>query len=379
MHRTRPSKDLIPLYLEIERTLSGIRRARRVINLELESASESEEEMADNRTVLDLIRPPVEVRLRLFSFSLQGDALEWLDDLPVGSITTWTDLFQTFLNKYFPPTKMAKLFSNIISFKQKGGESLHVAWTRFKKILRMCSQHNLTQSQQTQTFYNGSDQSVRSMLDAAANRSLFRKTPADAWEIIDNMEESDVGWLDVKKEKKDGVLEVDALTDLNAKIDSLTHQMTLMQTTPANQVQVNLPEEQKVFEVDAANFAGNQGRPLYNLYSNTYNPGWKNHPNFLWKPADPTANTSKSVEKKSSFEEIMMKYVVGTRTRLQNQEAMLQKLETQMIQIATQLSARQTGSLPSNTEKNSRDINSIMAVTRLQANGKKILLMVRKQ
>ncbi|XP_073133612.1 uncharacterized protein [Henckelia pumila] len=168
------------------------------------------------------------------------------------------------------------------------------------------------------------------MLDAAANGSLFRKTPAEAWEIIGNMAESNIGWPDAKKERKAGVLEVDALTSLNAKIDALTHQMAVMQTSSANQVQVQQPDEQQVFEVNAANFMGNQGRQQYNPYSNTYNPGWKNHPNFAWKAADPTANTSKPVEKKPSFEEIMMKYVAGTETRLQNQEAMLQKLETQM-------------------------------------------------
>ncbi|XP_073121776.1 uncharacterized protein [Henckelia pumila] len=143
--------------------------------------------------------------------------------------------------------------------------------------------------------------------------------------------------------------------------------MTVMQTSSANQVQVQQPDEQPVFKVDAANFMGNQGRQQYNPYSNTYNPGWKNHPNFSWKAADPTANTSKPVEKKPSFEEIMMKYVAGTETRLQNQEAMLQKLETQMSQIATQLSTRPAGSLPSNTERNPKDVNAILAVTRSQA------------
>ncbi|XP_073120166.1 uncharacterized protein [Henckelia pumila] len=254
------------------------------------------------------------VRLWLFPFSLQGEAAEWLDDLPAGSITTWNQLVQTFLNKYFPPTKMAKLFSDIISFRHK-------------------------ESQQTQTFYNGDDQSVRSMLDAAANGSLFRKTQAEVWEIIGNMAESNIGWPDAKKEKKAGILEVDALPSLNAKIDALTHQMAAMQTSSANQnrgphkVQVQQSDEQQVFDVDVANFMGNQGRQQYNPYSNTYNPGWKNHPNFSWKAADTTANTSKPVEKKPSFEEIMMKYVAGTETRLQNQE----------------------------------DVNAILAVTRLQA------------
>ncbi|XP_073120471.1 uncharacterized protein [Henckelia pumila] len=325
------------------------------MNLELETESKSEEEMADNRTVLVLIRPPTEgygscivrpavelqarfrgtsvedpyahlerflficdtfkvngvtfdaLRLRLFPFSLQGEAMEWLDDFPA--------------------------------------------------------------SQQTQTFYNGADQSVRSMLDVVANGSLFRKTPAKAWESIGNIAESNIGWPDVKNEKKAGILEVDTLTALNAKIYAFTHQMAIMQTTSANQVQAQQPKEQQVFEIDAANFMGNQGRQPYNPYSNTYNLGWNNHPNLSWKPADPTANTSKLVEQKPSFEEIMMNYVAGTETRLQNQEAMLQKLETQMAQIATQLSTRPIGTLTSNTEPNPRCVNSIMVVTRSQYEG----------
>ncbi|XP_073133570.1 uncharacterized protein [Henckelia pumila] len=126
--------------------------------------------------------------------------------------------------------------------------------------------------------------------------------------------------------------------------------MAIMQTTPTNLVQVQQPKEKQP----------------YNPYSNPYNPGLNTHPNLSWKPADPNSNTSKPVEKKASFEEIMMKYVAGTETRLQNQEAMLQRLETQMDQITTQLSTRPAGSLPSNTKKNPRDVNSIMVVTRAQ-------------
>ncbi|XP_073137106.1 uncharacterized protein [Henckelia pumila] len=230
------------------------------------------------------------VILCLFPFSLQRDATEWLTQFPVMSITM--ELVQVFLNKYFPPTKIAQLFSDIIYFKQKDGESLNSAWTRFKKKLRMCPQHNLTQSQQTQTFYNGADSSVWSMLDATANGSLFIKTPADSWEIIGNMVEINVGWPDLRKEKKAGVLEVGALTAFNANIDALTHQMSLMQSAPINQVQGIVVEGQQNFEGEAANFVGNQGRQSYNPYSNTYNPGWKNHPNFSWKSPKDTANAS---------------------------------------------------------------------------------------
>lgn len=47
------------------------------------------------------------IRLRLFSFSLRDKAKAWFQSLPYGSITTWDDLAQKFLIKYFPPSKSA--------------------------------------------------------------------------------------------------------------------------------------------------------------------------------------------------------------------------------------------------------------------------------
>ncbi|XP_073133837.1 uncharacterized protein [Henckelia pumila] len=157
-------------------------------------------------------------------------------------------------------------------------EILDKVGTRAYRVALPPNLEDVHNSQQNQTFYNGADQSVRSMLDAAANGSLFRNTPAEAWEIIWNKAESNIGWPDVKKERKAGVLEG------------------------------HKPEEQQLFEVEAANFAGNQGRRPYNSYNsykNTYNQNWQNQP--------------KKEVQKPSFEEIMMKYVAGTEARLQNQ------------------------------------------------------------
>ncbi|MED6200428.1 hypothetical protein PIB30_084946 [Stylosanthes scabra] len=37
------------------------------------------------------------------------------------------------------------------------------------------------------------------------------------------------------------------------------------------------------FSAAQVNYVGNQPRPPYNdPHSNTYNPGWRNHPNFSW-------------------------------------------------------------------------------------------------
>ena len=49
------------------------------------------------------------IRLRLFPFSLKDRAKNWLHSMPMGSITSWDDLAQKFLAKFFPPVKTAKL------------------------------------------------------------------------------------------------------------------------------------------------------------------------------------------------------------------------------------------------------------------------------
>ena len=47
------------------------------------------------------------LRLRLFPLSLGDRAKHWLTSQPPDSITSWNDLVQKFLTKFFPPTKIA--------------------------------------------------------------------------------------------------------------------------------------------------------------------------------------------------------------------------------------------------------------------------------
>jgi Retrotransposon gag protein len=81
------------------------------------------------------------LRLRLFLFSLRDKARAWMHSLPAGSITTWDQLTEVFLTKYFPPSKTAQLRGQIVNFGQKGNESLYDAWERFKDLLRLCPHH----------------------------------------------------------------------------------------------------------------------------------------------------------------------------------------------------------------------------------------------
>ena len=74
------------------------------------------------------------IRLRLFLLSLGDRAKQWLISQPPNSITSWNDLVQKFLTKFFPPRKIAQLVQEINTFGQLDRESLAEAWDRFHEI-----------------------------------------------------------------------------------------------------------------------------------------------------------------------------------------------------------------------------------------------------
>ena len=65
-----------------------------------------------------------ELSLRLFPLSLGDRAKHWLISQPPDSITSWNDLVQKFLTKFFPLAKIAQLVQEINTFGQLEGENL---------------------------------------------------------------------------------------------------------------------------------------------------------------------------------------------------------------------------------------------------------------
>ncbi|XP_075504480.1 uncharacterized protein LOC142541916 [Primulina tabacum] len=200
---------------------------------------------------------------------------------------------------------------DISSFRQKDGETLHTAWGRFRKMLRRCPQHGFSLSEQVQIFYNGVDPSVRSMLDAAANGSLYRKTPRVALEIISNMDENSAGWKNHP---------------------NLSWKNTENSLNPTHIPPLPIPRQVR-----------QQG-----LLVPTAPPGFKQE------------------DQRPIYEDFMMKHVVGMETRLQNHDAILRRLDAQMGQIANQLANRPLGTLPSDTEKNPKGVNAVSTVIKAE-------------
>src|ERR1044072_10086 len=133
----------------------------------------------------------------------------------------------------------------------------------------------------------------------------------------------------------------------------------------------DLEEEVKVL-------GSNQNNP----YSNTYNPGWRNHPNFSWREQGDNgqgnnfqhpyqnqrfqgqSSRQQSVQQeqdgnrapgKKSLEKIVESFINQSQTNFMNQGAAIKNLETQVGQIAKQLAETPPGKFPSDTEVNPKE------------------------
>ncbi|GJS58091.1 reverse transcriptase domain-containing protein [Tanacetum coccineum] len=68
------------------------------------------------------------VMLRTFPFSLSGEAKTWLNELNEGTITSWNEIREAFISRYFSPTKFKRLLNKIHSFHQLDNKTLVDAW-----------------------------------------------------------------------------------------------------------------------------------------------------------------------------------------------------------------------------------------------------------
>ncbi|KAI5648138.1 hypothetical protein M9H77_34143 [Catharanthus roseus] len=124
------------------------------------------------------------------------------------------------------------------------------------------------------------------------------------------------------------MFEVSQNVDLSVKVDALSKkfdQLLALNTLPTNST--NVQSEQ----VNAAQGFHRQNDP----YSNTYNSGWRNHPNFSWK--------QKGGEGLESMTQILDSHTQS-----------IAKLETQIGQLANAISRRDEGKLPSHPIENPR-------------------------
>ncbi|GAU46577.1 hypothetical protein TSUD_402660 [Trifolium subterraneum] len=285
-------------------------------------------------------------KLRLFKLSLKGRARDWIDTLPPNTIATWDELAIKFKERYFPIHKFLERRNEITTFQQGETESLPQA---------------------------------RMLLDASAGGSLRNKVESQARELIENMAQNEYRVQnDRGPKKKPGMLELDTGTALLAgqskMSNSIESLLKIFTNQSASQAQVNAAQgvncdfchqnhaNGECFPAGSeealylANFR--KSNPNNNPFSNTYNKGWRDHPNFGWggntsQSQQQTPPPQNSQQKNSSpLEETLNQFVKFTQGGF---EAM--KIKTQIGQLSRQFSASQNNGFDGTPKNNPRNEN----------------------
>ncbi|XP_050889910.1 uncharacterized protein LOC127095237 [Lathyrus oleraceus] len=245
-------------------------------------------------------------KLRMFPFTLVEEAEEWFYSLPAGSITTWEEMEKAFLNEYFPTSVFLQKRYEILNFKQKDGETLGDAYKRFKRVLVACPTHNMDATKQMQMFVNGLKIKTKQLIDTVVGGSINFSTATgikkiievitanEHMELYDRCQSKPEGVIDLKLETNKIRIEDTIAVEVDKKLKAMnigTQPVAQIQPVPTVCCEICSGPHQTCYcfetpqQVEEIKFL-KQNNP----YSNTCNPGWKNHPNISWKDKKGTAH-----------------------------------------------------------------------------------------
>ncbi|CAN6700794.1 unnamed protein product [Malus baccata var. baccata] len=351
--------------------------------------------------------------MKAFPFSLMDKAKDWLYELAPGTVTSWESMKRAFLEKFFPTSCIILLRKKISGIQQEEGESFPTYYDRFKSLVASCPQHQMKEELLLQYFYEGLLPLERQMLDASAGGALVDKTPMAAKVLIAKraLNAQQYEGVGQRGPPRHQVHEVSSTFDIHSQLANLTSIVSQM----AEGMKIQGPVVCGVCSIqghasekcaqlienggwESANAIGfqSQNQPRHDPYSNTYNPGWRDHPNFKWreaqqhqnqggfrqqppgffpKPYGPPQNQAQSGPSASGTSldndallKILTKLSNGQEDQakaMQNQDKRVDQLEKQIGQIAEFVGKfRDPGQLPSSTIPNPKGgFESAKAIT----------------
>ena len=251
------------------------------------------------------------IRLKFFPFSLKDKAKSWLYSLRPRSIGTWEEMTTAFFNKYFPHHKTNGLKRQISTFSQKDNETLYQVWERFKDLLNQCPHHGYESWRLVSYFYEGLTIRERQFVEMMCNGEFLKKDPDEAIEYLNDLAEKAHTWTgpsatdSTNRSRPIGIYQLREEDSLKAQIEALTRQVEALKTKEGRGIHtvaraeshdpcftcggvdhqakdcLAYNEMRGVYE-EQCNALGAYNKP----FSNTYNPGWRNHPNFSWRDSN---------------------------------------------------------------------------------------------
>ncbi|XP_075669852.1 uncharacterized protein LOC142639576 [Castanea sativa] len=213
--------------------------------------------------------------------------------------------------------KTNALRREIADFYPNEQEKFYESWERFKDLILKCPHHGFETWRLVQYFYNGLTQTNRNTIESMNGGGFLSLVDDEAYKFLENFSESSQQWdFSNHREKstpvikKGGLYEVSEDLGIKARLDNLTCKVEALALgrgmNSVNQVQSEtcsicaspMHKTQMCpfavgyldFYSEQANALNNYGKPFASPFFETYNPNWRNHPNFSWRQNQPPTN-----------------------------------------------------------------------------------------
>ncbi|KAK4401225.1 Heat shock factor protein HSF30 [Sesamum angolense] len=278
-----------------------------------------------------------------------------------------------------------EIFPCLTSYDNPQGESLFEYWGRFNELVKSCPHHQIPDHLLIQYFYEGLSSMDRKLIDAASGGALFNKTPIEARNLISiiasNTQQFGTRYDDPPRKSNEVSIAAfdDRLNELTSLVKKLAvertqHVKTCCICTSTAHVTDMCPtlQETPTEHADPIGGFSEQQQRRYDPFSNTYNPGWKDHPNLSYgaqsqnfqrpqyrPPMLPPSNPKQGTH----LEDIMKSLISNTQQIQHNTQQQIQQLQqsVQQFQLSTQTSIQ-------NLESQMSQLAS--SVSKLESQGK---------
>ncbi|XP_073307370.1 uncharacterized protein [Primulina huaijiensis] len=341
------------------------------------------------------------IRLKLFPFSLKDKAKTWLQNLRSGSIRTWDELQQQFLKKFFPSHRTNSFKRQIITFTQKQGETFYQCWDRYKELLNLCPHHGFEIWRVVSQFYEGLTPKDRQMVEFMCNGTFEDKDPNEAIEYLDSLAENAQNWDTIgtiepsnkiqSPTSGGGMYTVKDEHDLQARFTTLARKVEALELKKNGQLKSvqeiachicdtsdhstkdcpTLPSFKECLQ-EQANVLNNFKRPNFEPFSQNYNPGWRNHPNFSWRNDNAAQFSQPHFQNQQNFQnyapyvpppkknlEYILNSFIAKQEFINTQTAQtMTDLKDTLAKFASALNVHEKGKFPSQPLPNPKDHHS---------------------
>nr|XP_027102899.1 uncharacterized protein LOC113724171 [Coffea arabica] len=244
--------------------------------------------------------------------------------------------------------------------------------------------------------------SDRSIIDAASGGALANKIPKEVWPLIEVMAENSqqFGFCESNPTHRVNVVEMSSIQQQLSELTSFVRQLTMENVHQAKVCGIctnaGYPTDScPMLQEDVAeqvNMVGGVPAPhrQYDPYSNTYNPGWKDYPNFSYgnRPQNSFSNRPPGFQQPwqprpqplssnlgSSLEDIVKSLVTSTAQFQQETRSGMKNLETQISHMATTINRMESHvfeKLPSQPEANQKNVSAMTLRNDKEVEGSKL-------